>query len=114
MCPTRLLSTIQPATRLIVVLRHRHHAVPAQYTRVRLSSQLGAYMFRQVTRVTERVRSFSSTNTFVTIISSFGLMLGIILLLTAKFYALFFIWWRLSTINKRLTYLLTYINKVWR
>jgi len=35
-------------------------------------------------------------------------MLCIFLLLIAKFYVLFFIWRRLSTINERLTYLLTY------
>jgi len=35
-------------------------------------------------------------------------MLCIILLLTAKFYLLLFIWQHLFTINKRLTYLLTY------
>jgi len=48
--------------------------------------------------------------TFVTIIiSPFEVMLCIILLLVAKFYVLFFIWWCLSTVNKRLTDLLTYL-----
>ena len=45
--------------------------------------------------------------TFVTIISQLELMLCINLLLIVQSHVLFFIWWHLSTINKRLTQLLT-------
>jgi len=45
----------------------------------------------------------------VTIISPPELMLCISLLLTVQFHVMLFSWWHLSTINKRLTYLLTYL-----